>query len=73
MRNRSFIVSPTALATQLSAISGRPVVAKELPVVTSRGRPVILRDAPGAFGNAKRASLKAAVEAFNRGEAATAA
>lgn len=67
MRNRSFIVSPTALATQLSAISGRPVVQKEVAAVTSRGRPVLLGDAPGAFGNAKRASLKAAVEAFNAG------
>ena len=66
MRNRSFIVSPTSLATQLSAISGRPVVSKEMPAVEMKGRAVVLAsDIPGAFGNAKRAKLRAAVEAFN--------
>jgi len=65
MRNRSFIVSPTSLATQLSAVSGRPVVAKEVPAVAVGGRVHRMGDVPGAFGNAKRASLKAAVAAFN--------
>lgn len=67
MRNRSFIVSPSALATQLSALTQRPVVAKETPAVAVRGRVMPLGDVPGAFGNAKRASLKAAVERFNAG------
>lgn len=66
MRNRSFIVSPSALATQLSAISGRAVVAKELPCVAVKGRVLLnVSETPGAFGNARRQSLKAAVERFN--------
>ena len=66
MRNRSFIVNPTSLATQLSAISGRLIVNKEIPAVVVKGRAMpIVSDVPGAFGNAKRAKLQAAIAAFN--------
>lgn len=64
MKARSIIVQPSALAAQLSAISGRPAIFKHTPrlVVNNKPRDVSVG---GAFGEARRASLLKAVETFN--------
>lgn len=58
MSKSAFILAPTALATQLSALTSRPVVVKSIPAMASNGRPID----PAA--SAKR-SLAAAVARFN--------
>lgn len=61
MPNPAFIVRPSALATQLSALTGRPAINKSTPAMASNGRPID----PAA--SAQR-SLKAAIARFNNAE-----
>lgn len=39
MKDKTFIVAPTKMAAQLSALTQRPAIFKQQPVLTVNGRP----------------------------------
>ena len=58
MAKSAFIRQPTALATQLSALTARPVIVKEYPSMAKDGKPI-------DPARAAARSLSAAVARFN--------
>ena len=58
MSKSAFILAPTSLATQLSALTSRPVVVKSIPAMAKDGKPI-------DPARAAKVSLAAAVARFN--------